>query len=992
MTRENYYLLLDLEPSVKDISRIGEAIAKKQAEWSRDRNHPTKARQAQKNLDLLQDIRAVMSHPIRRDEEAHEAQRLRNECQKEAARQLDDTIKVLAAQGFLLETQVTDLTTTHKGSFTPAEVRARIKVPIRAAKPNATSQSKPVLDKVLAAEINTRLRLLGRRDLYEFLGRERTSSLAALQERTRWKDADMQKFNDKTAKVTAEQELVGHCLNLFAEEGKRRKYDNTLEMQAFSELDSFIEAAGKLGEIPAAVMEQLLRTARERGLAVEEARKYIVDFAHGRKWIVTVPQVIGAAGLPRCGACGILNEAKANACVGCGERLSVVCPRCQTLNSSDNRACSSCGFSVGDSFLVRRLLRDADLALVRGDLRQAETLSREAQLYWPDSADVRACLAKVRKHAQEESEALVRVQAAMTARRYVEALGLLGTFRQLAPHHSEIAQLARQINSAIEGASKHVARGRALEQTHRTDDAIDAYMAALGECLDLGEARDAMAKCPPQAPLNLLAAATSRSITLRWEASISRGAMKYRVVRKPGSEPRAPSDGDLVRETGATTFTDPEALPGLVYFYAVYCERGGTLSGRAAIAGPIIHAADVEKLRAIAGDRRITLDWSAPSLARGVEVWRKPGGEPLRRGDGTRLPAVTHTSSADTKLANGKLYGYRVIAVFDGADGHPVYSDGATITATPAELPKPVTDLSVVRRGRDYQASWAPPAIGQVQLFAAEQRPAWECGDLVSATDLDRLGHRVPILSPHSAHGQVAMGQVLYLVPVTLVGSAAVVGQVVPLSWIDDVEDLLVTASGDTLVARWAWPAQIETAVVLYRGDRFPMGPEDSRAVRARCSRFKYDREGGFRIRKPKAERIYLAVYAMTKHGAEERYASGASPGSRAQLAPEGFRTLRYAVASKSRFFGSTNEFLLTITPNAATTLPELILVAKAGGMPLDPKNGTTVLRIPQGSKCAPDQALRLTFQANGLPDRWKARLFPVHNADCTWLDFIAEV
>ena len=57
MPRENYYLLLELDPAIQDPTLIAIALEKKQAEWSRDRNHPINKRQFQKNLEKINDIR-----------------------------------------------------------------------------------------------------------------------------------------------------------------------------------------------------------------------------------------------------------------------------------------------------------------------------------------------------------------------------------------------------------------------------------------------------------------------------------------------------------------------------------------------------------------------------------------------------------------------------------------------------------------------------------------------------------------------------------------------------------------------------------------------------------------------------------------------------------------------------------------------------------------------------------------------------------------------
>ena len=103
------------------------------------------------------------------------------------------------------------------------------------------------------------------------------------------------------------------------------------------------------------------------------------------------------------------------------------------------------------------------------------------------------------------------------------------------------------------------------------------------------------------------------------------------------------------------------------------------------------------------------------------------------------------------------------------------------------------------------------------------------------------------------------------------------------------------------------------------------------------------------------------------------------------------FRSLKYRVAPTFRFFRSNGEYVLTITPDADTTLPELVLVVKDGGIPLNPKNGNVVLRIPAGSMCAPRQPLTVTFRGDSLPERWRARLFVAQDDDCNWLDLIEE-
>src|ERR1700679_362746 len=137
MNRENFYILLGLDGSVSDPARIEAAIKSKQAEWSKDRNHPNRGTQAQQNLELLKLIRPTMADPVKRAAEANDAKVIRNARQKEATKDLDDNILVLSAAGSLTEPQVAELVRKFKDQFTNGQVRARIKVPIRESEVSA---------------------------------------------------------------------------------------------------------------------------------------------------------------------------------------------------------------------------------------------------------------------------------------------------------------------------------------------------------------------------------------------------------------------------------------------------------------------------------------------------------------------------------------------------------------------------------------------------------------------------------------------------------------------------------------------------------------------------------------------------------------------------------------------------------------------------------------------------------------------------------------
>ena len=72
MKRKNLYILLGLsiEPPEEDAEKIEAAIQKKQNEWSKLLNHPTKGIQAKQFISLIPEIQKVMADPALRKKEA----------------------------------------------------------------------------------------------------------------------------------------------------------------------------------------------------------------------------------------------------------------------------------------------------------------------------------------------------------------------------------------------------------------------------------------------------------------------------------------------------------------------------------------------------------------------------------------------------------------------------------------------------------------------------------------------------------------------------------------------------------------------------------------------------------------------------------------------------------------------------------------------------------------------------------------------------------
>ena len=346
MPRENYYLLLELDPAIRDTTLIVAAIEKKQSEWSRDRNHPTKARQAQTNLNLISHIREIMvEDSFNREIEAKDAEFENRKQKNKSINELLELITVLASPGFLLESQIVGISKQFQGKFSESEIRTLIKVPIKEASLDSEKPSE-VLDKVVFKEITDRLAIIGKNNLYDFLGLLQSSNLNELLEKAKELGRDFTAYNSKTPDLAAKQELIGHCLSLFKNKVEKDKYDNSCSQQITSDFDQIISLSVQNNIIPASVMEKLLKLYGGKGVSIKDAKKYILDFASVRKWSVEVVKPESSGNVKICSECGGSNNEKSLKCIQCGLSFFIKCPKCETLNQFKNKLCFKCSFDI----------------------------------------------------------------------------------------------------------------------------------------------------------------------------------------------------------------------------------------------------------------------------------------------------------------------------------------------------------------------------------------------------------------------------------------------------------------------------------------------------------------------------------------------------------------------------------------------------------------------------------------------------------------------
>src|SRR6056297_1173264 len=285
MERENFYILLDLSinPPETDAAVIKQTIKKKQAEWSKLRNHPTKGLQAQKNISLIPEIEKVMLDPQLRAEELEAAKQVIKQGKESKYPEIDRHIDILMGKGFLAQEEVIKLATVHglsqneiqdrinakkqekfghidraislrmdKGYITEAEiakiakryslaeedVRGRVRCPIKKDEKEQSDVKPRHIDKSLEKTINDNLKILGKSSLYDFLDLPESADLESLQTQASRKKKELANISKKDAMVTAGNTLAGHCMTIFKTDESRNAYDISLARSRLASLDS----------------------------------------------------------------------------------------------------------------------------------------------------------------------------------------------------------------------------------------------------------------------------------------------------------------------------------------------------------------------------------------------------------------------------------------------------------------------------------------------------------------------------------------------------------------------------------------------------------------------------------------------------------------------------------------------------------------------------------------------------------------------------------
>lgn len=1018
MARENYYILLNLDPD-KDTTwaSIDEKSKMVFSDWSKmSITHPRLKVEYDQLVAQKETINAVLKNEGQRESEAEEAKQIIAKRKAEATAKLEEMIRAMSMafdDGSITPDQFTYLKGISSDlQLSDADVTTalgRLKVTINTPK---VEKIEDTLDDATTQSIRTSIEQLNKMwademppkppisplTLYKFLGLEERSSTQELLKKS-GEDYAAVSVLPKKGDVTLRQILLGHCMNLFNQDKNptgRAKYDASLRKLDTKEIIEFVDLVVRgRNTVPVKIMVETIRRAAKTKIPQKRIVEEIRAHARAKGYVVEVPHRdvdVIPANTTRCGHCHeLINQNRPN-CPKCHHPAQVTCPKCRFSNPSDARECSRCHFAVGDMFQANRLIRDAK-ALMVATPSQAKAKLNHALIYWPGNPEATDILRQIEWQEKNWQTYADAVQQRFAAKEYWIAQADLDALALNVSDHPRLTEWRAERDDQVTKAKAIAEKALELETEGKTDAALEQYGQAVRVCTDLPEARGGLKRCPPAPPNKAQAIAAASGVTVSWEKSPARGQIVYRVVRTVGSLPISPNDGETLGQLEGFTFIDSKATPGLVYYYTIFSEREGVPSATAAATKPVMRLANVTELQAIPGDGKVELTWKPPPNVRMIEIWRQAGNSPSR-GRGTRLTSVLgNTSAIDTGLVNGNPYGYCVVAVFSDVNGEDTAASGIPIITVPTAPPYPVKDLRITREEGFFVAEWSPPPTGEVHVYripSVDGIMNYRVGQVLPSGTLEKLGTRVPSAGPTIVRDQATQSEVLILFPVTVIGAVAVTGQWASQAWVDDIENLSATSDGKTLRCQMAFPKGVDLVYILIRGDRSAESHDDSKAIKYPFSRAQAQQLGDFSCPLPKSvagmETVYVSVFSALSRNKTWYF----SQGKNTKLAAKGrCRALWHTKLEKTGWLCKTGNWELTVEPNKGCKLPELKLVGTPKGYPLSLKQGQVIATIPP-KWAAPNQPTKIVFPPppEGISEN-NLRLFHGDPEDADWLELL---
>lgn len=774
----------ELSSDVTDLKQVLKAIDAKIVWYNRRINNPKYKTQVPIKVKMLNALKEqITENPAIIRQHAVAYAEIAREQQAERERLIRRKGALFVSGGMIPQANLKQL--AKESGMSEAEILKLLGVKVKTKRTfSYKDDGIPELDRSDMNAIAEQLKILGKKDLYEFLGVSPGMALAEIMKSVDNKAAWVSGNSNKTdVRVNATSALVKSCIFVFRDDKNRRSYEKALENAGFVEVRSTI-AMFKTGGSRLILPDQyrkLLDMCTRNGIPKEKAEAMI----HIEAEKIGVEVEDGSAGeLEPCRFCGALNDCRSSACHSCGMPLSMKCPKCGRPVAAQDYRCTACGFSIIGMKDARLHIEVAQVALEEGDIDNAVKEYHAAEVCWPGCPELGRMAGIIAEKKAETGRLREKVRQLCGNKRYYEAKRYIGAFAVNEPLRKEVEDVLDNVEDLLNKANA----------SSDGNVRLDCYLRVLSVCSDCREAEEKLKMISLAPPSGMQTVVHGRNIRLSWQKGAS-DYISYKIVRKENACPVSITDGKLIGTTGNSSFDDTTAQPGVSYYYAVYSCFKDKQSGKAALSlSPVMRVEELDSkiIRVIPNETSLEFDIDFPKKLYAIEIYR----------EGKLVKTLMGTSFVDSGLVTRHTYSYRFVAVYQDSAKKKHRSAGLELQLVP--MPRPQgTDL-VISGSDEHKVtfSWQAPRVGTLNIYYADEPFSVNKNDIISVDTF--RAQRLNVAGTSCVVNKDFCGE-RFFIPVTIQGNMGVVGTGISITSMAALKGVSFNLGERGLDIKWQW-------------------------------------------------------------------------------------------------------------------------------------------------------------------------------------------
>lgn len=935
--RENYFILLELpfDPPVTDTAKINAAITAKQQQWSKDQTNPIKKVKASEYLAMLDDIKAVMLTESSRKNEAGAAKKIRDGKQKE----LNEKLMLYASKAEELSDKDMKLIMKGFGSygFTEATVK-QLFAKIVGEKNKDKVDLSSVIDKNQAKNIKNYMSQLDMKHgtLYEFLEISASASCSQLCEAAENLKKKILAKGEKTGSDNARQALCGLCAIIFKDKESKKKYDNYVGLTKYGELNDKIDemALSNSRVIEPKMKEALVDAAcSAHKITPSEASTYISNYCELMDYQEKDKSIV-------CGLCNTQNPVGTLICTNCGKPLVIICPECETSNSNAAKNCVKCGFDLTKMDRALELISNAKKLWNEKKQDEAEKALKEANLYWPKHPEILELEKTINDAKQKFKNTLAEINAAISEKKFYLAQ------LKISQAKSDGFVIGQDVETKVSGVINQVEAGIKKLDTLSGDSAFTFLVDLLDDISDSVELNKKIQQYPPEASGSISVTRTQGTCSFKWQASSSKGGIKYCLVRKQNAAPNSATDGEVIYSGNELSCSDSSLKKATVYHYALFVIRAGVSSKATYVSEPIVIVDNVTNVKTIGGDGIISLSWDKSATISEVRVGIcKSNSQPQ---DLSSYQSVTNNRTDGIiipNLQNGARYWISVSACHT-VSGKAYPAEPIFVSSVPQKPADPIVGFNVQTLGETFHATWER-AEWDVVLFSSPTKPTYTPKVVYNYEEFKKDYQPITLSLINMKEAEFSLNFIgqTYIIPGQINASNLILNDYYYISNVPMAEEpsFDINSSRTEIYVNFNWPKKMDKSLIVFRADDYPENYDDPLAKKVECNKRQYDTNGGVMITNAPMGKLYALIYIYFESAEQRIYSSPL----KMIIQNEELRDVYYSFKYKKKgLFSKKRSLTLTIRSSGEFVLPAFCIIGKYKSVPLNRADGDIICSV----------------------------------------------